>query len=65
MILQKIWRRIVSNIVIHISPSNIFLTLLLPERSQQNCQAAIIFSIVTLELGMILQTNEGELLVIF
>ena len=39
MILQNIWRRVVGNVVINISPSNIFQKMLLVEKYIQNCQA--------------------------
>ena len=41
MILQNIWRRVVGNIGINISPSNIFLAMLLRARFDQNCQAVL------------------------
>ena len=40
MILRNISRRVVGNVVIHISPSNIFPTLHLTGRFNQNFQAA-------------------------
>ena len=40
MISQNIWRRVVGNVLINISPSNIFLTLLLPVWFYQICQSA-------------------------
>ena len=39
MILQNIWGRVVGNVVINISPSNIFQKMLLIEKYIQNCQA--------------------------
>ena len=40
IIMQNIWRRVVDYILIKVSPSNIFLNMLLPARFQQSCQAA-------------------------
>ena len=40
MILQNIWKKVVGNVLVKISLSNILLTLLLPARFHQNCQAA-------------------------
>ena len=40
--LQKILRRIVGNVLINISPSNIFPTKLLPERFYLICQAVLV-----------------------
>ena len=39
MILQNIWRKIVDNVLMNISPSNIFLRVRLTARFHQNCQA--------------------------
>ena len=39
IILENIWRRVVGNVQINISPLNIFLNLLLPARFHQNDQA--------------------------
>ena len=39
IILQNISRRVVDNVLIHISPSNIVPIVLKPERFLQNCQA--------------------------
>ena len=39
MILQNTSRRVVGNVWINISPSNIFLIVHLPARFDQNCQA--------------------------
>ena len=41
MILQNISRGVVGNVLINVSPSNIFLTLLLPAIFHQNCKAAV------------------------
>ena len=41
IILQNIWRRVVGNVLMNISPSNTFLTLLLPAIFHQNCQAVL------------------------
>ena len=41
MILQNIWRRVVGNVLINISPSKIFQASLSFERFIQNCQAAV------------------------
>ena len=41
LILQNIWRRVVINILINISPSNIFLNMFLPAIFHQNCQAVL------------------------
>ena len=43
IILQKIWRRVVGNVLINISPSNILPIVLKPERFLQNCQAGFGF----------------------
>ena len=40
MILQNISGRVVGYVLVHISPSNIFVTMLLPARFHQKCQAA-------------------------
>ena len=52
-ILQNTWRRIVCYVLNNISPSNIYLTLLLLARFHQNCQAA--FGCCELTFGMISQ----------
>ena len=39
VVLQNIWRRVVVNVLIKISPSNIFLTFLLPTWFYQYCRA--------------------------
>ena len=39
IILQNIWRRVVGNVLINISPSNILPIVLKPDRFLQNCQA--------------------------
>ena len=39
IILQNIWRRVVDDVLINISPSNIFLTFLLPASFHQKCKA--------------------------
>ena len=39
MILQNSWGRVVVNVVLNISPSNIFQKMLLVEKYIQNCQA--------------------------
>ena len=39
MILQNIWGRVVGNVMINISPSNIFQKILLKDKYIQNCQA--------------------------
>ena len=41
MILQNIWRRVVGNVLINISPSNIFPNMLLPQRFHLHCQAVM------------------------
>ena len=41
MILQNIWRRVVGNVLIYISPSNIFLTMFLPARFYLICPAVV------------------------
>ena len=41
MILQNIWRRAVVNIMVDISLSNIFRSMLLPARFQQDYEAAL------------------------
>ena len=41
MYLKNIWRRIVGNVLINISPSIIFPTVLSLARLHQNCQAAL------------------------
>ena len=40
MILQTIQKRLVDNVVINISPPNIFPDMLLTEKFHRNCQAA-------------------------
>ena len=40
IVLQNISKRVISNVLINISPSNIFLNMLLPALCHQNCQAA-------------------------
>ena len=40
MIIPNILWRVVGSVLTNISPSNIFPTLLLPERFHQNCKAA-------------------------
>ena len=40
MILQNLWRRVVGNVLMNISPSNILLTMLLPTKYHQSCSAA-------------------------
>ena len=40
MVLQDIWRKVVGNILINSSPSNIFQTLLLPSKYHWNREAA-------------------------
>ena len=39
IILQNIWRRVVDNDLINISPSNYFLVMFLPTKFHQYCQA--------------------------
>ena len=41
LILQNIWMRVVINILINISPSNIFPNMFLPAIFHQNCQAVL------------------------
>ena len=41
MILQNIWREVVGNVPIDISPSNIFLTVLLAASFHQKCPAVL------------------------
>ena len=41
MIVKNIWRRVVGNVLMNISPSTFFLTVLQPARFHQNCQAAL------------------------
>ena len=40
MHLRNIRRKLVGNILVNISPSNIFFTILLPARFHQNCEAS-------------------------
>ena len=42
MILQNIRRRVVGNVLINISPSNVFLNLLSPAIFDKNCQTAFV-----------------------
>ena len=41
MILQSVQGRVVGNDLLNISPSNIFLSILLAERFHQKCLAAV------------------------
>ena len=41
MVLQDIWGRVVGNVLLSISPSNIMLVVLKPERFHHDCQAGL------------------------
>ena len=41
MVLQNIWKKVVGYDLFNISPSNIFLFMLLPARFNQNCQVVL------------------------
>ena len=51
VILENIWRRVVGSVLIKISPSNIFISMLSPEKIHQICQASsVIFQIFVREV---------------